>query len=201
MILLVQPPFVQLNTPYPSLYYLKTFLESEGYTTQIQDHSIDVFHRIFSRQGLKRIFADGETALRKDSRLGKDQQQIAWSYISQQDKWLDQIEHLISFLQGKNREYAHLLCLCNNLLPQGPRTSSLMERFEGNLLPDQAVLLASTLLADLADFITAVLDPTFSLVKYADTLAASIRSFKTVETALDGYILRQFYQEFLEEST
>ena len=50
-VLLVQPPFVQLNTPYPATAYLASFLRREGHTARILDLSIELFHRIFSRAG------------------------------------------------------------------------------------------------------------------------------------------------------
>ncbi|AEJ20664.1 B12-binding domain-containing radical SAM protein [Gracilinema caldarium] len=198
MILLIQPPFVQLNAPYPSLYYLRSFLQQQGYTVQVDDHSIALFHRIFSRPGLEQIFADGEARLNKGPILPPQAEVIARRYLSQRELWLSHIDRLIAFLQGKDREYAHLLALCNNTLPMGPRAEALLSAQDYAILPDQASILASAMLADLADFIIALLDPTFSLVKYADSLAASIRDFSRVASALDGYILTTFYQPFLE---
>jgi radical SAM superfamily enzyme YgiQ (UPF0313 family) len=200
MILLIQPPFVQLNAPYPSLYYLRRFLEQQGYTVQVDDHSIALFHRIFSRSGLEQIFADGSARLNRDPKPDPHIESIARRYLSQQDLWLAHIDRLVAFLQGQDREYAHLLALCNNTLPTGPRAEALLSAHDYALLPDQALLLASTMLADLADYITALLDPTFSLVKYADSLAASIRDFSRLASALDGYILTTFYRPFLEET-
>lgn len=200
MILLIQPPFVQLNAPYPSLYYLRSFLEARGYTVQVDDHSISLFHRIFSPSGLRRIFADAEARLSKGPALAPELEAIARRYLSEQDLWLAHIERLVAFLQGKDREYAHILALCNNTLPTGPRAEALLTAHDFAILPDQAPILASTMLADLADLITVVLDPTFSLVKYADSLAASIRSFSLAASALDGYILNTFYEPLLKDT-
>jgi radical SAM superfamily enzyme YgiQ (UPF0313 family) len=200
MILLIQPPFVQLNAPYPSLYYLRSFLEQRGYTVQVDDHSIALFHRIFSRPGLKRLFADASEGLSSGPALPPQAESIAHRYLSEQDLWLAHIERLVAFLQGKDKEYAHFLALCNNTLPLGPRAEALLAAHDYAILPDQAAILASTMLADLADFITVLLDPTFSLVKYADSLAASIRDFSPVASALDGYILKTFYDPLLEET-
>jgi len=200
MILLIQPPFVQLNAPYPSLYYLRSFLEQQGYTVQIDDHSIALFHRIFSRPGLERIFADASERLSSGPALPPQAESIARRYLSEQDLWLAHIGRLVAFLQGKDREYAHFLALCNNTLPLGPRAEALLAVHGYAILPDQAAILASTMLADLADFITVLLDPTFSLVKYADSLAASIRDFSRVASALDGYIVKTFYDPLLEET-
>lgn len=62
MIRLIQPPFVQLNSPYPSLYYLRSFLETRRYAASVEDRSIALFSEIFSRPGLERIFAGARRA-------------------------------------------------------------------------------------------------------------------------------------------
>ncbi len=200
MILLIQPPFVQLNAPYPSLYYLRSFLERQGYQVQIDDHSIALFHRLFSHLGLERVFNDGAVRLSEKKHLEPHAEHIAQHYLSEKELWLAHIDRLVAFLQGQDREYAHYISLCNNNLPAGPRTRALLAAHQHTLLPDQANILASTMLADLADFITVVLDPGFSLVKYADSLAASIRSFSRAESALQGYILNTFYEPLLKET-
>ncbi len=42
-VLLIQPPFVQLNAPYPAPYYLASFLASRGVDCRVADHSIGLF--------------------------------------------------------------------------------------------------------------------------------------------------------------
>ena len=61
---LIQPPFVQLNNPYPAPYYLKSFLEKMEIKTTVLDHSIGLFERIFSRSGLEKVFEDAEAAIK-----------------------------------------------------------------------------------------------------------------------------------------
>ena len=41
-VLLVTPPFTQLNTPYPSMMYLKGFLNTRGIPTAQVDLSLEV---------------------------------------------------------------------------------------------------------------------------------------------------------------
>jgi radical SAM superfamily enzyme YgiQ (UPF0313 family) len=65
-----------------------------------------------------------------------------------------------------------------------------------------APLLASSILADIAGFITAALDPGFSLIRYVPSpaaLSAGFRDFSAVQAGLDGYIMNAFYRPFLEE--
>ena len=55
-ILLVTPPFTQLNTPYPATPYLKGFLNQFGYDVFQADLSIELINRIFSRDGFQKLF-------------------------------------------------------------------------------------------------------------------------------------------------
>jgi radical SAM superfamily enzyme YgiQ (UPF0313 family) len=211
-ICLIQPPFVQLNSPYPSLYYLRSFLEGRGRRVTVLDHSIGLFERIFCRPGLERIFADAEVLLNSGGRggagavLDRQSRGIARSFLSEAERWINTIDRLVNFLRGRDREWGHFLALANGALPGGPRFDACLDRLEGNPLPEQAPLLASKLLADLADFITGVLDPGFSLIRYSgrpggrggagDAAAGRLSSF----VRPDGYILRTFYGPHLEET-
>ncbi|MCL2479110.1 MAG: hypothetical protein FWF22_06395, partial [Treponema sp.] len=90
---LVQPPFVQLNAPYPSVYYLGSFLEKRGYIVTIRDHSIGLFLRIFSRSGLQRIFSDirsRKAAAGKNSLAG-----IINRFLWEERLWLSCIDRLV----------------------------------------------------------------------------------------------------------
>ena len=69
---IIQPPLVQLNTPYPSGAYLSAFFKDffsqehiEG-TTHWLDLSTELFHKIFCKDGLSLIFEQSENeALKK----------------------------------------------------------------------------------------------------------------------------------------
>jgi radical SAM superfamily enzyme YgiQ (UPF0313 family) len=208
-VLLLQPPFVQLNAPYPAPYYLRSFLagrgSGSGREVRVADHSIGLFERIFSRTGAERLFADAEAvlapelatasaeSLRADARLAN-----AARCLSQRELWIGTIDRLAAFLRGRDHEFGHLLSAANGALPEGPRLDRLLAGCGGSPAPDDAGRVASALLADLADFATAVLDPTFALVRYAESLAASTRSFAAVEPAVDGYVLDVFYESLLQ---
>ncbi|GHT55268.1 radical SAM protein [Spirochaetia bacterium] len=185
---LIQPPFTQLNTPYPSLYYLKTFLEKQGQQVIVRDHSIGLFEKIFCRAGLEKIFAGVEP-----------HDPIAERFLSEADRWINMIDRLISFLRGRDREWGHFLTLANGVFPGGPRFDACLENFGGSPLPEDAPLLAGKLLADMADFITQALDPNFSLVRYSGNTGAGLRDFDDLKQSLDGYILKNFYAPYLEE--
>ena len=55
-VLLLIPPLTQLNTPYPSTAYLTGFLRSQGICCVQADLGIEMVLRLFSRQGLTRVF-------------------------------------------------------------------------------------------------------------------------------------------------
>lgn len=60
--IIIQPPLVQLNTPYPSGAYLLSFFKSEYEKRDINgnvkwfDLSNDFFHSVFCKAGLEKIF-------------------------------------------------------------------------------------------------------------------------------------------------
>ncbi|QQO10538.1 B12-binding domain-containing radical SAM protein [Breznakiella homolactica] len=202
MIYLVQPPLVQLNAPYPSIYYLRSFLEKNGYSCIVSDHSIALFERIFCRQGTETLFADARRAFGKTPGAAAENPYARYNierFLSESEQWTAVIDRLVNFLRGKDREFAHLLTQANGVIPGGPRYDSCLEAADGQPGPDSAPVLASRLLADLADFITVALDPSFSLVRYAEHLSASVRDFSQVTAGLDSYILNTFYRPFLQE--
>ncbi len=206
-VLIVQPPFVQLNAPYPAPYYLRAFLEARGIRTAVADHSIGLFGRIFSRDGLRAVFDAARPSV--EERLarpaaGKRREEEAIRenlarYLSQEELWTAAIDRTVAFLRGEDREFGHLLSAANGALPAGDRTLRFIDSVGKQPSPDDARRVASCMLADLADFIAAAADPGFSLVRYAESLAASVRRFADVEAALDGWTLRSFYAPLLEE--
>ncbi|MDR2068372.1 MAG: radical SAM protein [Spirochaetaceae bacterium] len=211
LVYLIQPPLVQLNGPYPAPYYLKAFLDARGYRTRVLDHSIGLFERIFCRTGLEKIFTDARQVYQNRGRpagAGEgfvpdlDDPYVLYQtqrFLSEEDRWLSCIGRLVGFLQGRDREWGHLLTLANGVLPGGPRFDACLEALGGNPLPDAAPLLASKLLADLADFIGSVLDPSFGLVRYAGAPASAIRDFADVKDSPDRYIMAGFYRPLLDE--
>jgi radical SAM superfamily enzyme YgiQ (UPF0313 family) len=208
MIYLVQPPFVQLNSPYPSLYYLRSFLEDQGYKTVVDDHSIALFSEIFSRPGLERVFTDARKAWEEgripDAARAHTRYNIE-RFLSEETLWLSCIDRLIAFLRGQDGEWGHLLALANGAVPGGPRFDALLDSMNGEPPPDAAPLLAGRLLSDIADFLTVTLDPSFSLIRYAESLVAGrnpadpgLRDFPRLRSNLDGYVMKEFYRPFLE---
>jgi hypothetical protein len=209
-ILLIQPPFVQLNAPYPGIYYLRSFLEKppsgdfpgpppSSYRVETRDHSIGLFDRIFRRASLERIFADAEAVLGEGRGAPARFLETGRRFLLERDRWIAAIDRLVAFLRGKEPEWGHFLALANGVLPGGPRFDACLESLGGNPLPEDAPLLATRLLEDLAAFITYALDPSFSLIRYGAAGTSPYRDFAQAEAGLEGYILKNFYRPLLEE--
>ncbi|OHE61551.1 MAG: hypothetical protein A2Z99_00010 [Treponema sp. GWB1_62_6] len=212
-VLLLQPPFVQLNSPYPSTWYLSSFLAGRGIGNRVTDHSIGLFERIFCREGFRRVFGDARPAAL--ARLaapppagggapsvdGASESAIRFNlsrFLSQERLWLGSIDRLVAYLRGQDPEYAHVLAAANGATPDGPRLDRFLQSVDFSPSTDDAPVVASLLLADFADFVTTALDANFALVRYAESLSASVREFPTAEKAASGWILSAFYAPLLE---
>ncbi len=206
MIYLVQPPLVQLNAPYPSIYYLRSFLEKQGLTVRTADHSIGLFEKVFCRDGLRLVFSEAASVYknRGNNQAGPpvfEENQVIYyieGFLSEEEKWIRSINRLISFLRGEDREFGHLLGLANGILPGSPRLDAYLDSVEGQPPPDAAGLMAGKLLADLAEFIRLTLDPSFALIRYEQSSGKSIRDFSAVLENLSGFILDTFYGPYLK---
>uniref|UniRef100_UPI0025BDF338 hypothetical protein n=1 Tax=Lacinutrix sp. TaxID=1937692 RepID=UPI0025BDF338 len=55
-LLLITPPFTQLNTPYPATAYLKGFLNTKGISAFQMDLGIEVILELFSKKTFKKLF-------------------------------------------------------------------------------------------------------------------------------------------------
>ena len=189
---LVQPPFVQLNAPYPAIHYLEAFLRSRGHEAFSYDHSIELYRAIFSREGLGRVFADARLRLAEspaDRELDR--------YLSYEELYLEWIDPVVDFLGGGDPALAHRLAQAVEL-PRGMRTAAFLDAEGGRISSDQSRVLATLILEDLGDFITQVLDPEFGTVRYAERIASSRGDFAEIRSALgSSYLLTAFYRPLL----
>lgn len=205
---IIQPPLVQLNTPYPSGAYLKSFFQKvTSDKVQWLDLSTALFHKIFCRQGLTKLFELTENkALKMAEQADTENEETAFQlrrYISTQSLWINWIDQIVEILCGGNsaREFCHEFVRS----PYSPRGNR-MDNFFGELAEqgrdvttDDAKILASLALADLADFITAVLDSDFRLISYAEHLGTSTASFDDVIKGLKSPVLNYFYKDVVHE--
>lgn len=178
-VLLITPPFTQLNTPYPATAYLKGFLNTKGVTAFQADLGIEVTLELFSKSGLRSMF-------RRVDLLKPEMSQNSGRIYALRNDYLDTIDPVIRFLQGKNLTLAHLICN-RNYLPEASRfayTENLEWAFGTMGTQDKAKHLATMYLEDLSDFIKECVDDHFGFSRYAERLGRSANSFDELYNAL-----------------
>ena len=95
-LLLLTPPFTQLNTPYPATAYIKGFLNTLGVSSQQADLGIEVILALFSPQGLTRLFETLDQA-EHDIELSDN----AYRIYLLRDEYITTIEPVILFYRTK----------------------------------------------------------------------------------------------------
>lgn len=177
-VLLLTPPFTQLNTPYPATAYLKGFLNTKQISSFQADLGIEVTVALFSKKGLIHLFAQiKETVL-----LSENISRI----IALQNDYINTIDAVILFLQGKNPTLAHLIGK-RDFLPEASRFAQLDDlkwAFGTMGTQDKAKHLATMYLEDLSDLITECIDVHFGFSRYAERLGRSASSFDELYAAL-----------------
>ena len=171
-VLLITPPFTQLNTPYPATAYLKGFLNTKNISARQSDLGIEVILKLFSGSGLKDIFIEAESFSRS---LSDNSQRI----VALKDHYISTVDAVISFLQGKNPTLAHLICM-DDFLPEASRFEQVddLEPAFGTMgIQDKAKHLATLYLEDISDLIVECVDPNFGFSRYAERLGRSAASF------------------------
>jgi len=180
-ILLITPPFTQLNTPYPATVYLKGFLNTKGINSFQMDLGIEVILELFSKKSLNRLF---DFAYQNDTLISHNSQRI----YALKSEYLKKIDAVIHFLQGKNQTYVRQIC-SENFLPQASRFEQLddMDWAFGSMgIQDKAKHLATLFLEDLSDFIIECIDENFGFSRYAERLGKSANDFDELYDNLQG---------------
>jgi len=191
-ILFIIPPLTQLNTPYPSTAYLTGFLRSRGYVighgsgalsqgqagyvSQV-DLGIEMVLALLSRAGLSRTFQD---VYRLADVPGEARQMLALERA-----YLDTIDPVVAFLQGREPGLAPLICQ-GNFLPRGPRFAHLAGTQPRASTTESAKHLATLYVEDIADFVRHTVAPQFALSRYAEHVGVSAGSFDPVRRALQA---------------
>jgi len=180
-ILLLTPPFTQLNTPYPATAYLKGFLNTKNISSFQLDLGIDVIQELFTGKRLQSIF---DFAQQNKTLHSANAKRI---YTHRQD-YIRTIEDVISFLQGKNQTMGRRIC-GEDFLPQASRFEQVDEldwAFGIMGFQDKAKHLATLYLEDLSDFIVECIDEHFGFSRYAEKLGKSANSFDELYQLLQG---------------
>jgi hypothetical protein len=224
---IIQPPLVQLNTPYPAGAYLASFFRrtyrERGISGSVvwYDFSEGLFHEIFCSSGLRRLFESSSgTALKMAAEAEiQGDENTAFQlrrYVSEQDIWCGWIDTIVAVVCGaagcgmpgesgaetstrfSGHEFVHEFVRSAHV-PRGMRMEQYLSGLGREPAADDAEVLASLALADIADYITAVFDSNFALIRYAESIAASTAAFSDVERALESPVLTDFYAPLLEK--
>ena len=178
-VFLLTPPFTQLNTPYPATAYLKGFLNTKGIASYQADLGIEVTTAIFSKTGLAQLFAHIES---QQGTYSSNAERI----LALKDDYIQTIDDVIRFLQGKQPTMAHLIAK-RDYLPEASRFAQLDDlkwAFGSMGTQDKAKHLATMYLEDLSDLIKETVDEHFGFSRYAERLGRSANSFDELYTAL-----------------
>lgn len=178
-VLLITPPFTQLNTPYPATAYLKGFLNTKNISSCQADLGIEVILKLFSRAGLSDIF---EIAKNRTIPISANADRI----LALKDHYIQSIDSVISFLQGKNPTLSHLICM-EDFLPEASRFEQVDEldwAFGTMGNQDRAKHLATLYLEDISDLIVECVDENFGFSRYAERLGRSAASFDELYSSL-----------------
>lgn len=178
-VLLITPPFTQLNTPYPATAYLKGFLNTKNINSYQADLGIEVILSLFSSKGLIALFKELEN---KKTFLKENSQRI----VALQKTYINTIDLVIDFLQDQNPTLAHLICE-GNFLPEASRfdqVDDLHWAFGTMGNRDKARHLATLYLEDISDLIKDEIDPHFGFSRYAERLGKSAAAFSELDAEL-----------------
>jgi len=178
-ILLLTPPLTQLNTPYPATAYIKGFLKGRGYAARQADLSLGLVLRLFSADGLRRVFdeiAGGDYELSDNARR----------MLRLRGRYEATVGPAVRFLQNRDLTLAARICH-GRFLPEAARFDNVADldaAFGSMGQTDQARHLATLYLEDLADLVKETVGPQFGLSRYAEHLALSATHFDPLHEAL-----------------
>jgi len=191
-ILLIIPPFTQLNTPYPATAYLKPVLESSGHDVKQIDLGNKTILKIFSSTGLELIYENLENRYQNSEFASLNR------FFALKEQYLNTIDPVISFLQGKNDSAAHRIN-SRKWLPEGERQQYDEVREQGF---DNARHKATLYLEEIGDIITTYCDESFGFSRYAEKIAMSPPLFDELKVKLDenpSLITKMFTSGLREE--
>jgi radical SAM superfamily enzyme YgiQ (UPF0313 family) len=194
--LCIQPPFTQLNAPYPAVWYLDAWFRSRGIASSAEDHAIALTRSLYSREGLGKAFAAARVALTGRKHPDKASEKRVAAYLAQEDRYLALIDGLAGYLAGQDPAFSYRLAVGAGL-PLGMRAEAVLGE-EGGIVPEDAPALATAVINDLADFIAYALDPGFGAVRYAERLASGAREYAEIKAAAtDSWVLNELYRPLL----
>ncbi|MDI9329742.1 MAG: radical SAM protein [Alphaproteobacteria bacterium] len=181
------PPMTQLNTPYPVSAYLTGFLRSLGIDACQDDLALKLVLALLRPDTLAQLRQEAlDVPIEARSA-------VVNQFLDHFERYTETIDATLAFLQGRDPTLCHRIA-ARGFLPEGPRFAAVDAYGEeedplgwafGALgQQDRARHLATLYLNDLADVWRDVVDPRFSFVRYAESLASSQASYDPMAQAL-----------------
>jgi radical SAM superfamily enzyme YgiQ (UPF0313 family) len=196
-LLLITPPFTQLNTPYPATAYIKGFLNTRDIKSVQIDLGMETTLELFSSDGLKEVF-------RKASSLQDNFTPNAARIFGLSQRYISTIDSVIAFLQNRDQTLAYNISQ-GGFLPEASKFEESEDyhwAFGQMGIRDQARHMATLYLEDLGDFIQELIDPHFGFSRYAERLGMSARKFDDIYNELketDSHVI-ELMLKLLERS-
>jgi hypothetical protein len=199
-VFLITPPFTQLNTPYPATAYIKGFLNTKGIPSVQADLGIEVTLALFNKEGLTKLF---QAIRSKKWELNPNCQRI----LSLENNYINTIDQVILFLQGKLDTIAHLIC-SRTFLPEADAFDQMDDldwAFGAMGKQDKAKHIATMYLEDLGNLIKETIDPYFGFSRYAESLGRSANSFDELYVAINApqsyldNILLDIFEQYIQK--
>ncbi len=192
-ILLLTPPFVQWNNPYPATTVLTGYLKSKKYDVAQADLSIRLTNYIFSKAGLTRIFESAKKlAPKSNTDVRKHKQQ-----------YVDTIDFVRQFLQAGDQTSAMRIC-SDNFLPPGNAgidEDNLEWAFGTVGFTEKARYLSTQYVNAIGNYIRKTISEEYGLNRYAETICHSATQFDDIYNRLkaENNLLDIFMDEQLDE--
>ncbi len=180
--LLITPPFVQLNTPYPATSQLKAYLKEQGHDVFQADIGIELAERIFCREFVKDTMKRAEERERLNAKSRK--------VFAQSSAYVSTIDAVWRFLRGKDDTLANRIAT-RDFLPEGHLFSQLDDddldwAYGTTGITDRAKHFATLYIEDLADFIADIHNCEFSVVRYKAQIAEIAPTFDPIYSELNS---------------
>jgi len=179
-ILLITPPFTQLNTPYPATAYLKPVLAGQGHHVKQIDLGILTFLDMFSSKGLYQLYNYISKNVKSTGEEPIDR------FVALKNRYINTIDPLVSFLQGNNSSLAYRIN-SSNWLPEGDRQEYSQNNeisFSDSSVTDKARHKATLYLEEIGDIITNYCDPHFGFSRYGERISLSPPEFSQIKQNL-----------------
>jgi radical SAM superfamily enzyme YgiQ (UPF0313 family) len=227
-VLLINPPFVEVSTPYPAIASLGGFLRSRGVEVRLEDVGLDVMLRLFSKEGVVHsrqalLLAAGRPEVASDPAVA--------GFLEQFDQIHRTIDTAVACLQGGDhaallrgakpgyfasaeapkREWAREVYwnLASSERTLGHLTPSQRLRltqsekrlrfaFGDRGITDEAVYRASRMVGLVAEAVRRGIDPDFRLNSYAASLPYDLPAFDVVAQRLER--APELMDQFVDES-